>query len=1312
MTSRRNRTRCNGAFDNLESRRLLSLVLSPINITASQDAPFSNVVATLVDTDRTASPSDFNDPPGSVQVNWGDGVTTSGLVVGPISPGVFYVDASHTYTTSNIFSTLISVNDQSGNSANATGLATVTASVSPPELTIAANTIKGSAGTALTGVPVATFLDPDPSDIASNFQALITWGNGNTSIGLIQGGNGAFTVYGTNTYGAQGTFTTNITVVSTNNGLDGFATGTAKIGPSSLYGLTGQQFTANAGASFSTTVATFTDATLTDTPSDFSATIAWGDGQTSQGTVTGGSGKFSIIGSHVYAEPGTEAVTVTLVDQQNHSSFTTSTANVTGPVLTPQATTFMPSLSEPFTGIVGSFFDTDPSDNPSNLTATITWGDGHISTGTIVPQPNIPGYFEVQGTNTYTVAGTYAVNIVIANTSNQSTTIASTATVAAATFVATGTSFPATPGVPTPTSTVVANVIDTNPNATATSLTAVINWGDGTATTTGTVNATSSPDSFTVTGAHTYASPSASGSYNVTVTIGDPNGPSTMATSNAYVGSPLAASGTNDSATAGVALPANTVVANLIDTNTSASAQTIIALINWGDGQTSQGTVNSTAVRGVYTVTGGHTYTGPGVAGSYPVTVNISDPDGPTVKATGTAIIVPPLTGNGTLFVTTPGVPVGSSTILATFIDTNPVANANPPSIQATINWGDGQTSVGTVTPTGGTLAQMTYKVTGFHNYSPVTTASSFKVTVTINDPSQQQLSVTSTAIVKQYISATNTTFSATVGQQLANVKVASFSDSNPSANDTNITAVINWGDGQTSVGSVTSAGGDNYTVTGSHIYASSGVLGLFPILVTIVDLSGENTSVVSAAILAAPMSATGLNFTATVGQSFTNQPVATFYDANSNDAAGATAVINWGDGQSTLGTIDAYGPSGFYVVKGSHTYSSTNAKNSFAVGVTIDDSGGQTATTSGTATVAAPTIAATGTTFSTYQAALGAIVANFTDSNSAATATTIKAVINWGDGFSVVGSVEGADGVYTVSGIHPYAIPSKKGSYAVTVTIVDPSGQTATVTSTALVVTPALSAVPLVVNFTEGTPPSSPVIVGYFFDTNASATASSFTASINWNTGQSSPGTVTASSAAPGLFAITGTYLYPAAGTYNIAIAVEDNQGNSTVIPSAAIVAPNVSLVTPNFAFTGELAPNAGNGNYVASGYTNTNRPTFSGTAVPFAIVQLYGMYWGVDAVQPLGEAVTNANGQWTLPVGPLATGTYTITATVTPPGGYPLAASLTNNGIFYIDMTPPRPKLVLHREQQKHVASKPAPSRLRALKVHKSVRPRVADR
>jgi hypothetical protein len=158
--------------------------------------------------------------------------------------------------------------------------------------------------------------------------------------------------------------------------------------------------------------------------------------------------------------------------------------------------------------------------------------------------------------------------------------------------------------------------------------------------------------------------------------------------------------------------------------------------------------------------------------------------------------------------------------------------------------------------------------------------------------------------------------------------------------------------------------------------------------------------------------------------------------------------------------------------------------------------------------------------------------------------------------------------------------------------------------------------------------------------------------------------------------------------------ISVQDNEGNSTTIMSMADVVANVITIPASFSFTGGLALNANNGNHVLMGYTNTNRPTFSGTAVPFATVQLFGKFWGADAVQPLGEAVTNASGQWSLMVGPLTSGTYTITATVTPPGSYPIAENLTtnlDNGLVYIDMVPPTVKV-----RKRKVAEAPAVHRV----------------
>ena len=212
---------------------------------------------------------------------------------------------------------------------------------------------------------------------------------------------------------------------------------------------------------------------------------------------------------------------------------------------------------------------------------------------------------------------------------------------------------------------------------------------------------------------------------------------------------------------------------------------------------------------------------------------------------------------------------------------------------------------------------------------------------------------------------------------------MASFTDSNPIANLSNITAVIHWGDGQTSTGTISSPIAGEYTVAGNHTYASAGLTGVIPILVTIVDPSGQTTAIESTAILASSISATGLNFTATVGQAFASLPVATFYDSNPN-AGKSTAVINWGDGQSTPGVVSGPNPSGLYVVTGDHTYASGNATNTFPVIVTIVDPAGQTAGTTSTATVAAPTIVATGTTFSTTPGVSlnNVLVANFTDSN------------------------------------------------------------------------------------------------------------------------------------------------------------------------------------------------------------------------------------------------------------------------------------------------------------------------------------------
>ena len=83
-----------------------------------------------------------------------------------------------------------------------------------------------------------------------------------------------------------------------------------------------------------------------------------------------------------------------------------------------------------FNGLVATFSDLDPSGNAKNFTATIDWGDGHASPGTITA--NASGGFNLSGSNTYTSGGSFPVTVDIADLQGSGLTIQNTATVTGA----------------------------------------------------------------------------------------------------------------------------------------------------------------------------------------------------------------------------------------------------------------------------------------------------------------------------------------------------------------------------------------------------------------------------------------------------------------------------------------------------------------------------------------------------------------------------------------------------------------------------------------------------------------------------------------------------------------------------------------------------------------------------------------------------------------------------------------------------------------------------------------------------------------
>ena len=91
-----------------------------------------------------------------------------------------------------------------------------------------------------------------------------------------------------------------------------------------------------AGASFSGTVATFTDAGALPEPTDpgaaaaYSAKIRWGDGTTSAGAVTVRSTApgFIVTGSHTYRVPAVRPMTVTILEHLAGKQRPVSVASV------------------------------------------------------------------------------------------------------------------------------------------------------------------------------------------------------------------------------------------------------------------------------------------------------------------------------------------------------------------------------------------------------------------------------------------------------------------------------------------------------------------------------------------------------------------------------------------------------------------------------------------------------------------------------------------------------------------------------------------------------------------------------------------------------------------------------------------------------------------------------------------------------------------------------------------------------------------------------------------------------------------------
>jgi hypothetical protein len=165
----------------------------------------------------------------------------------------------------------------------------------------------------------------------------------------------------------------------------------------------GTSITAVEGASFGpVVVANFSDADPNGITTDYTATIDWGDGTFSPASIDG-SGLFTASGGHTYAEEGTYNITVNVADGGGSTTVATTNATVADAALSAKGFTF--KSANPVNGTVATFTDADPNGTVSDYTASINWGDGSSSPGTI----GGTGPFKVSGTHLYTGIGPYNI---------------------------------------------------------------------------------------------------------------------------------------------------------------------------------------------------------------------------------------------------------------------------------------------------------------------------------------------------------------------------------------------------------------------------------------------------------------------------------------------------------------------------------------------------------------------------------------------------------------------------------------------------------------------------------------------------------------------------------------------------------------------------------------------------------------------------------------------------------------------------------------------------------------------------------------
>jgi len=293
----------------------------------------------------------------SASIDWGDGTAPTNGTVALVAPQAFSVSGSHVYAKHGRMVVTTTIAGPAGSSLVVNGAANVA----------------GSAVRGLSGLPVASPIEGHHlsarlarfDDVVcaqqTDFTATVDWGDGSpattgtpanfvtpTSTHEDDDDDGpslprtGFEVLGDHTYERQGTYTVTVEVHSIRNETAA-ATTTIRVLDAAIFASPGAAPLNNGvepgfisgGTASSGELARFTTDSSFGQRSDFSVSVAWGDGQTSGAVIDGptgpSSGPWTISGTHQYAEDGTYVITVTIRSSSGSTATVQTSAQVAEP---------------------------------------------------------------------------------------------------------------------------------------------------------------------------------------------------------------------------------------------------------------------------------------------------------------------------------------------------------------------------------------------------------------------------------------------------------------------------------------------------------------------------------------------------------------------------------------------------------------------------------------------------------------------------------------------------------------------------------------------------------------------------------------------------------------------------------------------------------------------------------------------------------------------------------------------------------------------------------------------------------------------